>query len=386
MSSNALLWPSQGTIPERRLDKYKYLRLPSQGVGGEVSVNNAMAYEDLEIMAYEINWFDLAFLQRIPLTINGGQVPSTQNDFPLLINDTYPDLIGEVEAELRFAGLDKIQLEYEIQEFDNSTGELIAWIKKPTVSDGDIIFIYFDNLGALDEQNPNAVWDLNYNIVSHLDGTGIDSTVNAQDYTIFGTTTVPGKIGDALEFPGLTSDFLIRNPFTGFPTTEITCEYWIKSPSNGDGMVSYAVGTGAASNEFTTFDQDDFSVFIVGISKVSGIDVSDDVFHHIVITWRSSDGQLLVYVDDVLSFSSIHQTGLSFTANGSLVLGQEQDSVGGGFQNAQAFLGTLDEVRLSNIVRSADYVTTSFNNQNNPGIFYSTGAVQSQSFEQMGYE
>lgn len=34
MSSNALLWPSQGTKPEERLDKYKYLRLPSQGIGG----------------------------------------------------------------------------------------------------------------------------------------------------------------------------------------------------------------------------------------------------------------------------------------------------------------------------------------------------------------
>ena len=34
MSSNALLWPSQGTKPEERLDKYKWLKLPSQGVGG----------------------------------------------------------------------------------------------------------------------------------------------------------------------------------------------------------------------------------------------------------------------------------------------------------------------------------------------------------------
>lgn len=34
MSSNALLWPSQGTIPEQRFDKYKWLKLPSQGVGG----------------------------------------------------------------------------------------------------------------------------------------------------------------------------------------------------------------------------------------------------------------------------------------------------------------------------------------------------------------
>ncbi len=36
MSSNALLWPPQGTKPEERLDKYKWLRLPSQGVADSV--------------------------------------------------------------------------------------------------------------------------------------------------------------------------------------------------------------------------------------------------------------------------------------------------------------------------------------------------------------
>ncbi len=34
MSSNALLWPSQGTIVEERFDKYKWLRQPSQGFAG----------------------------------------------------------------------------------------------------------------------------------------------------------------------------------------------------------------------------------------------------------------------------------------------------------------------------------------------------------------
>jgi len=38
MSSNALLWPSQGTKPEERLDKYKWLRLPSQGIASSQPV------------------------------------------------------------------------------------------------------------------------------------------------------------------------------------------------------------------------------------------------------------------------------------------------------------------------------------------------------------
>ena len=48
-----------------------------QGIGG-APVEFAMAFEPE-------NWMDANFLQRIPLTINGGQVPTTQNNFPLLI-------------------------------------------------------------------------------------------------------------------------------------------------------------------------------------------------------------------------------------------------------------------------------------------------------------
>ncbi len=45
MSSNALLWTSQGTKPEERLDKYKYLKSPSQGFSGNgVEVFNDESY------------------------------------------------------------------------------------------------------------------------------------------------------------------------------------------------------------------------------------------------------------------------------------------------------------------------------------------------------
>ena len=386
MSSNALLWPSQGTKPEERLDKYKWLKLPSQGFGGALVIDGLMEYEDFAPMAYEIDWIGGAFQQRIPLTINASQVPSAQLDFPLLINDTYPDLIGEVEAELRFAGTDNIKLPYEIQKFDNITGELIAWVKKPKVTDGDVTYIYFDNPGAVDAQDPGAVWDVNYSGVYHMNGVGTDSTANAQDLTINGTTTVSAKIGDGLNFAGLVTDFLIRNPFTGFPSIALSAEFWAETIAVGEGMVTYAV-TGA-TNAFFTFNQNSMRISI-GTSPIeSGADFNDGVFHHIVVTWRSSDGQIIVYVDGVSVFSGTHETGTTIADGGAVVLGQEQDTVGGGFSGSQAYDGILDEVRYSDIARSADYVTTSFNNQSNPGAFFSTGTVELLPLAtvSMGYE
>jgi len=119
------------------------------------------------LLADHSNWFDGAWQSRIPITINPSQVPSPQSNFPLLINQTSIELIGKSINELRFAGLDRIQLDYEIQKFNNLTGELIAWVKKPTISDGDITYIYFDNPTAIDEQNPNAVWS-DYQYVAHM--------------------------------------------------------------------------------------------------------------------------------------------------------------------------------------------------------------------------
>jgi len=347
-----------------------------------------MLYEDLDVMLYEPSWFNLSWGNRIPVTVNSSQVPSTQNDFPLLINSIFTNLIGAVEAELRFAGVDNVLLDYEIQKFDSLTGELIAWVKKPTISDGEITYIYYDNPGALDAQNPTAVWDANYKSVYHMQNNADDSTVNAQNMTNFGTvlTPVTGKIGDAADYGGTVNDYSIRNPFSGFPSTQITAEYWIQTTGTSDGMISYAVGsTTPLANHFLVFTQNILSIWIAGVIQATLLSFNDGVFHHIVVTWRSSDGQLIVYIDGVNSFSIIHQLGASFTANGSLVLGQDQDNLGGGFEGGMSLNGILDEVRLSDNFRDADYVTTTYNNQSNPSAFYSISANQTVPVP-MGYE
>jgi MSHA biogenesis protein MshQ len=40
--------------------------------------------------------------------------------------------------------------------------------------------------------------------------------------------------------------------------------------------------------------------------------------------------------------------------------------------------GVLDEVRLSNVARSADWIATGYANQSQPSAFYSVGVEQTQ--------
>ena len=74
---------------------------------------------------------------------------------------------------------------------------------------------------------------------------------------------------------------------------------------------------------------------------------NDGNWHQICATWRNSDGQWKSYKDGVLTSTGTGlKTGYTITAGGSLVLGQEQDTAGGGFESTQSFKGMLTNVNV----------------------------------------
>jgi hypothetical protein len=79
---------------------------------------------------------------------------------------------------------------------------------------------------------------------------------------------------------------------------------------------------------------------------------TDGSWHHVAMTWQASDGRGYFYVDGLLAASTTWRAGQPLLSGGSIVLGQDQDNVGGGFQANQAFAGDLDEMRVWNRVRS----------------------------------
>jgi len=344
-----------------------------------------------DLMAYEPdNWFDATFLQRIPLTIRAGQVPSTQTNFQLVINDTYSQLVGQTIAQLRFAGTDGIQLDYEIQEFNPVNGKLIAWIKKPSVSDGDTIFIYFDNLSAVDEQNPFAVWS-DYNAVYHMSqldplAQGIlDSTVNDNDGSVVGSpTVVTGKIGNAfrtntdgvITVPNSVSmdigvaDFSIEAWVEVFETVDINFGFLRKKFRFNGGHIGWQfffdfrnanVGFQPRLNDGTQTNDETF-----GFPGSRAL-LQNNGLHHVAFSYDSSAKLLFSYIDGV------QNAGDNF-------LGTT-----GNFSNNEDFKFTvpllpdvtMDEVRLSTVVKTPDFIETSFNNQNSQALFYTTDAVES---------
>jgi len=156
-----------------------------------------------------------------------------------------------------------------------------------------------------------------------------------------------------LEFDG-NDDFVIKKPVASFPDTAMTISFWMKTSDavNEGTPISYA--TDSEYNSFLIYNYRDFSFRVNNqYSGATGVSANDGIWHHIAVTWRSSDGQLNLYKDGIVSFTGNYAAGYSFPGNGALVFGQEQDGFGGVFDSTQAFMGRLDEIRIWDFVRDS---------------------------------
>ncbi|XP_070538120.1 neuronal pentraxin-1-like isoform X2 [Ptychodera flava] len=125
--------------------------------------------------------------------------------------------------------------------------------------------------------------------------------------------------------------------------SELTVCLWMKSNGSDEkaGLVSYAVTANA--NEFLLFYRHDVvHLWVQQQLKIDAPPLNDDQWHHVCVTWTSIEGRWRLYLDGTLERAG---TGLSggraVTGGGLLVLGQDQDSVGGGYDADQAFIGEM---------------------------------------------
>uniref|UniRef100_A0A3B3T3R4 Sushi, von Willebrand factor type A, EGF and pentraxin domain-containing protein 1 n=1 Tax=Paramormyrops kingsleyae TaxID=1676925 RepID=A0A3B3T3R4_9TELE len=138
------------------------------------------------------------------------------------------------------------------------------------------------------------------------------------------------------------------------PLTAITCIFWMKSSdsTNYGTPISYAVEDGS-DNTFLLTDYN-WVLYINGKERITDCPaVNDGHWHHIGVSWRSVDGDWKVYIDGNLSDGG---KGLSVGATipgGALVLGQDQDQRGKGFNPVESFVGSLSQLNLWDHVLTA---------------------------------
>ena len=135
------------------------------------------------------------------------------------------------------------KLSHEIEKYNAATGELVAWVKVPTVSStvDTVLYMYYGNGTAGNQQDAANVWDANYKGVWHLkeDPSGgapqmKDSTSSPIHGTSNGTMTsgdqVAGKIDGSLDFDG-SDDLINLGNSTDFDVANVTLSAWAKLDS-----------------------------------------------------------------------------------------------------------------------------------------------------------
>ncbi|XP_076145380.1 sushi, von Willebrand factor type A, EGF and pentraxin domain-containing protein 1 isoform X2 [Alosa pseudoharengus] len=138
----------------------------------------------------------------------------------------------------------------------------------------------------------------------------------------------------------------------------ITCTFWMRSSDtmNYGTPVSYAVE--GSDNAFLLIDYNGWVLYVNGKERITDCPaVNDGLWHHIGVSWSSEDGDWRVYIDGSPSDGGKGlSVGTFIPGGGVLVLGQDQDQRGEGFNPVESFVGSLSQLHIWNYVLSSQQI------------------------------
>jgi len=244
--------------------------------------------------------------------------------------------------------------------------------------------MYYGNPSCCNQHAPELVWDSNYMMVQHMQGNNWhstdDSTSNNNDAT--GDNGNPeylnpsGQIGYCV---GLDDDSIEFGSDSTLRPTIVTMSAWVKTNTASgahfafsmpyadagwnDPWVAYALiisdgGPAGLINEDGTY------------RDIRGGTINAHTWYYFVVTYDGNNHRLYL---NSMQVDSDSYTG-SITYSGSPFLSA---GVHSSHSPAQYWDGYVDELHVSNIARNASWISTEYNNQNDPASFSSFGPEES---------
>lgn len=276
------------------------------------------------------------------------------------------------------------RLAHEVESYAPLTGGLVAWVKVPSLTAASVLYIHYGDPAIMTSQeNAAAVWSDGYELVAHLDAVA-DSTGNTASLSATSLADVTGQVGRAREFNG-TSDMIAAGSAVALDNVFAlggTAEGWFYATGYGESGFgrlfdkghtngwSMALNNGNATNTLA---------FVYGASGSFGEwngpsnAVALNGWHHAAITYTagSSADEPTMYIDGIALLGINELVAPSGTpssdASIDLIMGNRQAV-------DRTFDGQLDELRLSSVVRSADWLLTQYRSQRDPGAFLTVSA------------
>jgi biopolymer transport protein ExbB len=311
----------------------------------------------------EVAWWNTAWTQRAPLTIDtgadGAAITASSGDSTVLVrlsDGNFPFTSAREDgSDLRFIAADgKTVLPHEIESYDNLLNEAFVWVKLPGVkpSAKETFYAYFGNLEADMAAAPpaTAAHDANCVLLYHFSGLGVapkDSTSNANNAQSAGTTSEASLIGQGLRMLGSTPVTIPNSASLEWKAGQaLTLSTWIKPASLQENAVIVSRADGQSS--FRLLLDQGIPVIQTGSTRSQpGTPVALAAWSHISLV---VDGKSMKLFLNGTLYGSI-DAALPALTTPFILGGLATESPG-----TSPYIGELDEFSISNVARATDWI------------------------------
>lgn len=314
--------------------------------------------------------FLTGYTKRKKITIDNTKVDSTLTDFPVRVYLNADTDIGAVSNadgfDIRFTSSDgETLLKYEREDFAISGGAATGnfWVKVPSVSSSadTEIYIYYRAEDTADGADPTNVWDSNFKTVHHLKdattSTVLDSTSNDNDGTKKGANEpveADAKIGKGQEFDG-SDDFIGISPANlgAGKVFSISGLFYIDT----DTSTRNIIGGGTTDKYSPTVQYFHTNKNIRVVSNGSNnytVTANNSIIKQTwyFFTYTVNDKTNKIYLNDSASVDST-ETNSPSNWDATIFIGKRATE--------NFFDGKIDEIRISNVVRSDAWIKADYN-------------------------
>ncbi|XP_078279317.1 C-reactive protein-like [Rhinoraja longicauda] len=126
--------------------------------------------------------------------------------------------------------------------------------------------------------------------------------------------------------------------------------------TRGYSLFSYAVSK--SNNELMIWQKSNVQIdlYLGNVVASFSLPKMDASLRHICVSWVSQTGDITVWVNGRRSLRKVGGKGRIVKRNGQFIIGQEQDSVGGGFDIKQSFVGEMTDVNMWDFVLTSNEI------------------------------
>jgi hypothetical protein len=383
------------TVSVSGLEPYKTYRWTVSVSDGKDTTEKTFSFVTEDQPLDPFNPFEEGWQYRKKITIQHAKVAGDLTDFPILVSIKDSDLRDKAQTDgddILFMDSSSVanKLYHEIELFSKVSGEIVAWVRIPSVSSSvdTELYLYYGNLETSNQQFPEKTWNSNFKGVWHLNEnpaeTIQDSTINDNNGASHGSMTllnmVDGKVGKCIDFDGIDDYISIPNSVSLCPS-EVTLVCWLYPEEldlNGmfhiGKMCKDKWGNYDAASYGIHYDNRTVSTYYErnenGGFKVVANAAGIDRWYHIA-TSMDSLHNIKIYLDGILKNQSNCGQSIRYTNAKELYLAASHISLGSGINSWEDC--KIDEIWILDVPLDDQWISTLYKNQNDPSYFLSFG-------------